>query len=474
MKGEMKGESLFKLDLSSILNPKSVAVIGASRDPLKIGGVILQNIINDGYKGKIFPVNPNATEIFGLKSHKTILGIPDEVDLAVICVPASLVPKITEECGNKGVKGVVIISSGFAETGREGAALQNEISAVARKHGIHVIGPNCLGIINTHVNLNASLAMPIKIKGHVAFISQSGALADAIFGMAQDSNIGFSKFISVGNRVDIDEADLIRYLADDPLTKVIAVYIEGVKNGRKFIWASRKAAEKKPVVVLKAGRSKAGVRAVASHTGSLAVNDLVFNAACKKGNIIRVYNIRELFASIKALSLQSGAKGNRVLIVTNSGGPGIIASDICEKYSLDVPELPEYVKKRIKRYVPKYASLLNPVDITGTGTPEQQGLMYGNVLSSLRGLPEFDVVLVIVEGAHPPEWISEIKKGVLKAIRNYRKKPVLVTWLGSIKATEDARKELEANSIPTYTLIEDAVDGIRSLVLYGGIKKPPC
>ncbi|HDO41971.1 MAG TPA: CoA-binding protein, partial [Candidatus Bathyarchaeota archaeon] len=275
------------MKLDAFFNPKSIAVIGASREPQKVGHRVFRNLIESGFHGGLYPINPNANKLLGFKCYKSVLDVPDHIDLAVIVVPARIVPSVVEECGLKGVKGIVIISAGFSEVGREGARLEREVIDLCRKYGMRMQGPNCLGLISVQSRVNASFAPTMPLPGNIAFISQSGALGSTILNWAIRNEIGFTKFISLGNEADLNAADFIEALEDDEETKVIGLYMEGVKEGKRFIEVAKKVVRKKPIIAIKAGTTDAGIRAVSSHTGSLAGSDTAFSAAFRKAGIIR-------------------------------------------------------------------------------------------------------------------------------------------------------------------------------------------
>ncbi|MEM3013138.1 MAG: CoA-binding protein, partial [Candidatus Bathyarchaeia archaeon] len=317
--------------LDAFFRPRSIAVVGASREPEKVGHRIVKNLVEYGFKGHIFPINPNADKILGLKCYKSILEVPEQVDLAVIVVPGKIVPTVAEECGKKGVKGLVVISAGFSETGREGTQLEKELLAICRKYNIRMQGPNCLGLINTQNRMNATFAAAQPSAGNIAFISQSGALGSTILNWALQNDVGFTSFISLGNEADLTAADFLEFLAEDEQTRAVGLYIEGVKDGSHFIEVAKKISMKKPVIVLKSGTTDVGVRAVSSHTGSLAGSDVAFSAAFRKAGIIRVDRLEELFELVLAFENQPLPKDKNVLIITNGGGPGILVADACEK-----------------------------------------------------------------------------------------------------------------------------------------------
>ena len=437
------------MKLEAFFNPKSVAVIGASREPRKVGHRILRNILDYGFKGEIYPVNPNAEEVLGCRCYKSILDIPSEVDLSIIAVPAKIVPSVAEQCGVKGVKGIVVISAGFSETGREGARLEKELLGICRKYGMRMQGPNCLGIINTASRLNASFAATNPPRGKIAFVSQSGALGSTILNWAIQNNIGFSSFISLGNETDLNAADFLEALSEDEETKVIGLYIEGVKNGRRFIEVSEKLTRKKPVIALKAGTTDVGMRAVSSHTGALAGSDAAFSAAFKKAGILRADTLEELFNLVLSFEKQPLPKGKRVLIVTNGGGPGVLAADACEKKGLDLPSLEHSIRERLRRKLPPHASVNNPVDILGDADEERYRIALDAGLKSSR----VDGIIVILT----PQAMTPIEKiaQVLAEIKETSKKPIIATFMG-IPNDSPAIKTIREKGIPNYEYPETA------------------
>ncbi len=320
---------LTKLD--KLLRPSSVAIIGASSNEKKVGYAALRNMKDCGFKGKLFAVNPKAEkygfELLGIKCYTTISEIPDQVDLAVVCIPARFIPSLIEEIGKKGIPYVAVITAGFKETGSEGAKMERQIVDIARKYNIRIVGPNILGIIDTITPINASFADQTPIKGNIAFLSQSGALLTGILDWSRAEGIGFSSFISIGNKADLDETDFIDALADDDHTYAILAYLESINRGEKFIEVCKKVTRKKPVLVLKSGRSKAGAKAASSHTGSMAGADTSYNVAFEKCGVIRADSAQELFDMAFVFSCMPIPQGNRFVIITNAGGPGILATD---------------------------------------------------------------------------------------------------------------------------------------------------
>ncbi|MBS7604883.1 MAG: acetate--CoA ligase [Candidatus Bathyarchaeia archaeon] len=454
------------MKLDAFFNPKSIAVIGASRDPTKVGHRVLRNLVEGGFGGALYPINPNADEILGLKCYKSVRDIPGEVDLAVIVVPARTVPSVLEDCGASGVKGVVVISAGFGETGREGAQLERELVNICRKYGMRMQGPNCLGIISVQRRVNASFAPAMPLPGNIAFVSQSGALGSAILNWAIRNEIGFTKFISLGNEADLNAADFIEALGEDEDTKVIGLYIEGVKEGGRFIEVAKKVSRKKPIVAIKAGTTSAGMRAVSSHTGSLAGSDVAFSAAFKKAGIIRVNTLEDLFNLVLGFGLQPPLKGRRILIVTNGGGPGILATDACEKSNLELPLLEHEIIEELRKNMPPQASLGNPIDILGDADEKRYRLAIEAGLKSnnIDGI----IVILTPQAVTPSERIAE----TLAEIGRLSSKPILASFMGFDEGSTIIRM-LKRNRIPNYAFPEQAAHVFRAMYEYTLILNSP-
>lgn len=454
------------MELDVFFNPKSVAVIGASRDPQKVGHRVLRNLIEGGFQGEVYPVNPNADKILNLKCYGNILDTPGDVDLAVIVVPAELVPSIAEECGLKGVKGIIVISAGFGEIGGEGVRLERELVSICRKYGMRMQGPNCLGIISTHSQLNASFAPTMPQLGNIAMVSQSGALGSVILNWAVENEVGITKFISLGNEADLNAADFIEALGEDEETRVIGLYIEGIKEGERFIEVAKRVSRKKPIIAIKAGITSAGARAVSSHTGSLAGSETAFSAAFKKSGIIRVATLEELFNLVIAFSSQPIPKGRRVLIVTNGGGPGVLATDACEKMGLELPLLEYEIRKELEKMLPSHSSLNNPLDVLGDADEKRYkvALEAGLKSSSVDGL----IVILTPQAMTPCDKIADI---VVKAAKN-SSKPILASFMG-LRSDSPTILMLKKNKIPNYVFPESAVYAFKSMYDYNQILNSP-
>lgn len=431
-------------NLAKLFNPSSIAIVGASRTPGKIGHEILKNLINGGYQGKVYPVNPKADRILGLKCYPDISSIDDDIDLAVICIPAVFVPSAIEECGHKGVKFAIIISSGFSETGNR--ELENEVVKIARKYGVRIIGPNCAGIICSRSNLYATFE-PIVKRGNAAFISQSGALGGAILYQLMDEDKGLDIFVSIGNRADLTEIEIMEYLGKDPEVKAILVYIEGLREGegRAFMNVAMKIVPEKPVIVLKAGTSKAGMRAVQSHTGSIAGSDLIYTYAFKQAGVIKVDNVTDALDALYTLSTQPIPNNGRVAIITNSGGPAVIAADHCEKLGLHVAPSSGNLKDKLSKILPPFASLGNPIDMTAQAGAEE----YGKVLELVIESGEYDIAMVICV---PPFFIDALD--IAKAICEVHSKysfPIIPCFMAgsAVKKAVEYMSERSLINIPS-------------------------
>lgn len=462
-------------DLKTILGPRSVAVIGASAREDSVGRAVFANILFSGYKGIVYPVNPRVKSILGVRAYPSILDVPDEIDLAIVIVPNITVKKVLEECGQKKVKGAVIITAGFKEIGEEGAKLEREIVAVARQYGISLIGPNCVGIINTdpQISLNATFARPFTPKpGHIAFVSQSGAFGVAALEYARRKDIRLSKFISVGNKADVNENTLLPALRDDEQTKVILLYLEDLVNPAEFMELAREIGEKKPLLVIKSGRTLAGARAAASHTGALAGSDEIYNAFFTQAGVIRVDNLEELFDCGLAFATQPPPRSNRVAIITNAGGPGIVATDTIIRQGARLAQLDERTKERLARVLPPTAALENPVDVIGDAKEDRYE-------SAIRIVLEDDGVDGAVIICTPTVFtdLEAIARTIRDTVPRYGK-PVTVCFMGT-EDVEKAARILEEAGIPHYVFPEIAAKVMARLTQYGwwvrrpltGIKK---
>ncbi|MBQ9371117.1 MAG: acetate--CoA ligase family protein [Thermoguttaceae bacterium] len=445
-------------NIDSIFNPKSVAVIGASAKKGGVGNDVLVNLIRD-YKGEIIPVNPKGGEIEGLKAYTTLTEIPGEVDLAVVLVNAKFVPGVVDQAIEKKVKGIVIISAGFKEVGHEGAVIEKEMADKARAAGIPLVGPNCLGVINAEVGLNASFAGKICQQGSLAFISQSGALCTSVLDFAEARQMGFSKFVSFGNKSDVNETELLEYLADDPKTKAIALYLEDIADGKGFIdIASKIFWEKgKVVLCLKSGRSAEGAKAVSSHTGSLAGSDAVYDAIFTQSGVQRVDTISELFDRASLYTTQPEPKGKNLAIITNAGGPGIMATDAAIRSGLKLAQISDETKAKLKETMPPAASLRNPVDVLGDAHSDRYQIATELIMSD----PNVDMGLVLLT---PQSMTDSDKIGAdIPAVIKKSGKPVVCAFMGAA-AVADGVAALVSQGVPNYSFPEDAVAALGAYV----------
>jgi len=452
------------MKLAAFFKPKSIAVIGASREPEKVGHKIFRNLVSSGFQGGLYPINPKTKELLGFKCYPSVVEVPDDIDLAIIAVPARIVPMIAEQCGSKGVKGIVVISAGFSETGREGTMLERKLLDICRKYKMRMQGPNCLGIINTQSRMNASFAATNPSSGNIAFVSQSGALGSTILNWALQNNVGFTSFISLGNESDLNAADFIEALAEDPQTRAIGLYIEGVKDGDRFIEVARKTTRKKPIIALKAGTTDVGVRAVSSHTGSLAGSDTAFTAAFRKTGILRVETLEELFDLVLAFKDQPLPKGKNVLIITNGGGPGILTADACEKMGLNLPLLEHGIREELRKSMPPHSSLNNPVDVLGDADENRYKLALEAGLKSRK----IDGIIIILtpQAMTPTEKVAKVIADISKTSN----KPIIAAFMG---LDDDSLpiKTLQENNIPNYVFPEAAAYVLKRMYDYGLILK---
>jgi acetyltransferase len=451
--------------MKELFKPRNVVVIGASREPGKVGHAVLRNIIESGFKGEVYPVNPRADKVLGLNAYKSVLEVPGDIDLAVIVIPAQAVLDVMEECGRKGVKYAVVISAGFKEIGGEGIEREGKLIEIARKYGVRVVGPNCLGIIDLHTPLNASFASIPETKGGIAFISQSGALLSAILDWAPKAGIGFSKIVSLGNKADLNEVDFLTYLGEDPETKVILLYLESIADGRRFIEVGSTVTRKKPVILLKGGITEAGAKAALSHTGSMAGGITALKAALRKAGIIQVSSVSELFDMAIAFNSQPIPAGSRVGIVTNAGGAGVVISDLLVSRGLKLAEPSRYTVDYLRSVLPPVASVYNPVDVIGDAKADR----YGVAIEALLRDPNIDSLLVILT----PQVVTEPEetaKVIVELSRRYPSKPILAIFMGGGKV-EKATRILIENNIPVYDMPERAVTAVLGLSNYRELRE---
>ncbi|MHA1751260.1 MAG: acetate--CoA ligase alpha subunit [Candidatus Helarchaeota archaeon] len=450
--------------LGNFFDINSVAIIGASKNPKKVGFAILKNII-EKFKGEVFPINLKEENILGLKCYPSVLSIPNNIDLAIFVIPAKFCVQVAEECGKKGIKKIVIITAGFKEIGIEGANLEKKLYKTCKKYGINALGPNVLGFIDVHNNLNASFTNVYPLEGNIALISQSGAIITSIIDWSIPEKIGFSKIISLGNKMDLDEVDFLEILGEDPNTKVILMYIESINNGRRFVEVANKVIKKKPIVVLKAGISNAGVRAASSHTGALAGSAKAYYTAFKKCGVIRANSLEELFDYGLALSTQPETEDNSVVIITNAGGAGILTADYAEISGLKLSPIDSETTQILKDYLPKAASIHNPIDILGDAGAER----YRYVINTCLNNDKIKNLIVLMS----PQAVTEFKETtnvIIDLYSNKIKKPLIVSYLGGL-SNKIQKERLRSNGIPCYTLPDSAVRAVKGLYHYSLAKK---
>ncbi len=445
--------------LEALLYPEAIAVIGASKSPGKVGYAILDNLIKGGYKGKIIPVNPTTDEILGIPCYKDVRDAGVKVDHSVIVVPNKAVLAALEASVAAGAKAVTVITAGFKETGKDGAAMELEIAAYCRKHNVRMLGPNCLGLINTENHMNASFAVQMPKPGSIAVISQSGALCTGILDWAEGRGVGLAKLLSIGNKADLCETDLLQCLADDPQTRVIAAYLESIASGPEFIRVAESVSAHKPVVILKAGTTAAGGKAASSHTGSLAGADIAYGAAFKRAGVVRAEDFESLFDYAMAFATQPLPKGRRVCVITNAGGPGIMAADAVENLGMKLEPLTPEVAEAVRAKLPPAASVANPVDVLGDADPER----YAMALKAILADEKVDAVVVILtpQAMSNPEATAD---AIIAAAREGGK-PVLACFMGGSDVLGARRKFVDAG-VPDYTAPERAVGALKAMMDY--------
>jgi acetyl coenzyme A synthetase (ADP forming)-like protein len=460
--------------LAPFFRPRAVAVVGASRHRGNIGYQLLDSLVQAGFAGPIYPVNPKAVEIAGLKTYRSVLGVPVPVDLAVIVAPASSVLEVVDDCAAQGVRALVVISAGFAEVGADGAKLQQELRNKVIGYGMRMVGPNCLGLLNTDpdVRLNASFSRLFPPRGRIAMSSQSGAVGYAVLGVAQKYQLGFSTFVSVGNKADVSGNDLLQFWEDDPATDVILLYMESLGNPQRFSRIARRVARKKPIVVLQSGLTSAGKRAAGSHTAALATNAAAVEALFRQTGVIRANSMEDMFDLARFFSSQKPPVGSRIAIVTNSGGPAILCADACEAAGLGVPEPSPALKACLKEVLPAAASVVNPVDLIAGAGPTG----YRHICERVLASGEYDALVVIYTtlGLSKTEDIAAaIVDGVSAARRSGGAgRPVLVSFLG--QEEQQAHLECEGERIPCYSFPEATARVLGKAAAYGRwLAEPP-
>ncbi len=435
--------------LEKIFRPRTIAAIGASDQKRTVGNALINNLLRGDFEGRVYPVNPGHPTIAGLTSYRKVQDIPDTIDLAIIATRARLVLRIVEQCGKAGVGGLLILSAGFSETGAAGKRMYHEIFRLAKEYNMRVVGPNCLGFINPSIGLNASFASGMALPGKIAFISQSGALCTSILDWSIDQRVGFSHFVSIGSMVDVDFADLIDYFGKDPNTSSILIYLEGLKDARRFMSAARAFARNKPIILLKSGKSEAGARASLSHTGALAGNDAAYQAAFQRAGILQVDTIQQLFDMAQALALQPLPRGNRLAIVSNAGGPGVLATDFLVGTDGQLAHLSPETMERLNQVLPSHWSHNNPIDVLGDADPER----YKEAIQACLDDENVDAILVILT----PQDVTDPVEVAKVFIAEKKDKPMFACWMGE-QEVKAGREILEEGKIPNYRYPESAVD----------------
>jgi acetyl coenzyme A synthetase (ADP forming)-like protein len=436
--------------LEGFFQPNAIAIIGASTTPTKLGYTVLANVIESGFRGHIYPINPKAAQIYGYKAYPSVMDLPEVPSLAVIVIPYNHVPDALRECGEKGIKSVVVISAGFREASIEGAEREQEVIEIAQKYGIRVIGPNCLGIIDCFTPINATFAAGTPPQGNISFMSQSGALQSAILDWSLAArDLGFSRFVSLGNKADISEIDLMLDWAEDPNTRVILAYIEGLPKGPQFIKTARQISRQKPILVLKSGVTESGSRAVSSHTGSLAGAEKAYDSAFYQSGVLRMESLEDLFNGARAFANQPLLKGDRIAIVTNAGGPGILATDMLERCGMRLARMQHETIQKLEGFLPDSASAANPVDVLGDALSDR----YAQAMELIALDPNVDGILAIVT----PQAMTQIidTANAIGKLSQRFDKPILGAFMGEerAKAGEDV---LASYHIPNYKFPEQA------------------
>jgi acetate---CoA ligase (ADP-forming) len=454
--------------LKTIFAPRSVAVIGASAKPQSLGRAVFANLLFAGYNGCVYPVNTKAKSVLGVRAYPSVLDVPDEVDLAVVLVPAGFVPQVLKDAGKKGCKGAIVISAGFKEVGGPGVELEKQIKSIAESYGMAMVGPNCFGVINTdpEISLNATFSRNFPLAGKIAFISQSGAVGVAALEHAAAEKIGFSKFASIGNKAVIHENDMLEALGDDPQTDVILMYVEDLGNPKEFVTLARRISEKKPILAVKSGRTTEGAKAAASHTGALSGSDEVYDSLFTQCGVLRVETLEELFRCGIAFANQPLPRGRRVAIITNAGGPGIMATDASVRHGLELASISAKTKSILQENLPPTVSLNNPIDLVGDAGESRYQLAIQAILSD----DNVDGLIVICV----PQMMTNLEatSKVIAQQAQFSDKPVFTVYMAT-GDIEDSLKILENSQIPHYRFPEDAARALSAMARYSLWQKRP-
>jgi len=442
--------------LDTLFSPRSIAVIGASRTEGKLGHAVLANLVEGGFQGSLYPINPKPGDILDLPSHASLDEIEGEIDLAVIVIPSKGVLDALEVCGQRGVGSVIVISAGFRETGHEGLMAERKMAEIADQYQMRIVGPNCLGVIDTLASMNASFAVGMPRQGKIAFMSQSGALCTSILDIALARDVGFSRFVSLGNKADLDEIDFLEAWSDDPESNVIMGYVEGIADGARFIDVARRLTKSKPVIVIKSGRTSAGSRAVSSHTGTLAGSERAYEAAFKQAGVIRSTSIGNLFDLSIAFARQPLPRNDKVAIITNAGGPGIMATDAIEEMGLSLASLVDETMASLRQALPPAASVLNPVDVLGDALADR----YQAALQLVSADPNVGALMVILT----PQFMTEIEETAkaVAEVAHQSEVPVLACFMGEAN-TQGGVRILTEHGVPNYVVPEQAVTALKAM-----------
>jgi acetyltransferase len=443
--------------LDRLFCPRSIAIIGASRSKDKLGHAVLVNVIESGFEGNIYPVNPGAKELLGLACYPNLLAIEGDVDLAVIVVPAKAVLDVLEECGKRGVGFAIVITAGFRETGHDGLMAEREMARLSESHQMGILGPNCLGLIDTLAPLNASFAAGMPRTGSIAFLSQSGALCTSVLDIALAHDVGFSHFVSLGNKADLNEIHFLQAWAQDPHSRVVMAYLEGIVDGPLFIEVTRNLTKTKPVIAIKSGSTTAGSKAVSSHTGTLAGSEQAYEAAFKQSGILRASSVGDLFDLAIALARQPLPRNDQVAIITNAGGPGIMASDAIERAGLRLASLTQQTIDRLREVLPLEASVLNPIDVLGDALADR----YKAVLKAVSADPNVGALIIILTPQYMTQTVETAQ--AVGEISNHANIPVLACFMGEAN-TQAGVKILTENRVPNYIEPERAVAALKAMV----------
>ena len=450
------------MNLEKLFSPKSIAILGASEEEGKVGNVITKNVLTLGYSGEVFLVNPKHENLFGRKCFKSLSEIEKNVDLAVVAIPAKFVSDEIKNNAEK-IKNWVVISAGFSEIGEDGKAREKELQEIAHKNSLNILGPNCLGFVSPKEKLNASFAGGLPDVGNIAFVSQSGALAVAIMDAARERHLKFSRIVSVGNKAVLSEAEMLDFLAEDEKTKVIGMYLEGIKNGKEFMQAASRVSAKKPVVILKAGKTEKSQKAISSHTGALAGSDEIISAVFEKTGITRAENLEDFFNLLNLMSLTDAPKNSQTVVITNAGGPGVLATDAFKNKNIVLSEIPEKTKRKLRKFLPEESSVENPIDLLGDAKEDR----YKKVLEIVNKDVDPGSILTILT----PQDQTPVLRIASKIIqfKNKTGADVVASFLGGEKV-EKAIRKLRENGVPVFNFPEEAVSSLNKYYLW---KKHP-